>query len=262
MSKKQKAVVQEQFAKTVEAFSKFAVRDNPEIVAEKVDFVRPQPSDVVLDVACGPGTLALALALRVRFAYGIDLTNEMLRQARAFQAEKQIANVVFQRGEAEHLPLPDASFDVVSCQYAFHHMVKPELALREMVRVMKPGGRMFVDDTLGPESDAKFELHNRIENIRDHSHTFSWRLTTFLELFEKLGLEIVSQAFKRRRRSFNQWMLRAELRPGDGRYQEVRKLLEESVSGDRAGFSPQVQGEDIQIVHNEGMFLLTRRADA
>ena len=51
-------------------------------------------------------------------------------------------------------------------------------------------------------------------------------------------------------------MLRAGLEPSDKRYQEVRKLLEESIPGDRAGFSPQPQGDDFLIIHNEGMFVL------
>jgi ubiquinone/menaquinone biosynthesis C-methylase UbiE len=258
MSKKHQATVQKQFTKTAEAFSKFAVRDSPEVIAEKVRFLKPQPENVILDVACGPGALVLALAPNVRFAYGMDLTSEMLRQARGYQAEKQISNAAFICGEGERIPYADASFDLVSCQYAFHHIPKPELVLQEMVRVAKPDGRVFVDDTLGPESDEKFELHNRIEVVRDPSHTRSLRLTTFLSLFEKLGLEIVSQSFKRHHRSFNQWMLRAGRTPQDVRYKEARRLLETSAPGDRAGFSPEIQGDDIQIVHNEGMFLLAR----
>jgi len=98
--------------------------------------------------------------------------------------------------------------------------------LQEMLRVTKPDGRIFVDDTLGPESDEKFDLHSRVEVIRDPSHTKSLRLTTFLRMFDELGLEIITQSFRRRRRSFNQWMLRAGLKPGDARYQEARRLLE------------------------------------
>jgi len=261
MSQKHKDKVEKQFTRTAEAFAEFAVRDSAEVTAEKVQFAKPQPDAVVLDVACGPGAFVLALAPKVQFACGIDLTAEMLRRARAFQVEKEVANASFSRGEADQLSYPDASFDLVSCQMALHHMPKPELALREMVRVMKPEGRLLLIDTLGPESDSKFDLHNQIEIVRDPSHTLSLRLTTFLSLLDKLKLEMVSQAIKRRRRSFNHWMLRAGLAPGDRRYQEARKLLEESVQGDRAGFSPQVEQDDIQIVHNEGMFLLARRAD-
>lgn len=258
MSKKHKEAVQKQFARTVEAFSKFAVRDTPNALAEKVEFARPQPADLALDVACGPGTFVLALAPRVRSARGVDLTQEMLHQASEFQRQREISNVHFDCGDAEQLPYADTAFDLVTCQCSIHHLPKPQLAVKEMIRVMKREGRLVIIDSLGPESDAKFELHNRIEKIRDPSHALTLRLTTFLEMFEAHGLEIIHQSLKRRQRSFNHWMLRAGLEPGHRRYQEARKLLEESIPGDRAGFSAQPQGDDIRIVHNEGMFLLHR----
>lgn len=258
MSKKYKEAVQKQFTKTAEAFSKHAVRDTPEVLAEKVEFARPQPIDVALDIACGPGSLVLALAPRVRWACGVDLTHEMLRQAREFQIEQKISNAGFGRADAEQLPYLDRAFDLVTCQCSFHHIPKPQLALREMVRVMKPEGRLVIIDSLAPEGDAKFELHNRIESIRDPSHAATLRLTTFLTMFEEYGLEVVRQGLKRRPRSFNHWMIRAGLEPSDKRYQEVRKLLEESITGDRAGFAAQPEGDDIRIVHNEGMFLLNK----
>jgi ubiquinone/menaquinone biosynthesis C-methylase UbiE len=255
MSKLHKTTVQKQFAKTADAFTKFA-RDTPEVLAEKVEFVKPQPTDVSLDVACGPGAFVLGLAPRVRFSRGIDLTEELLRRARQFQLELNILNTAFDRGEAEQLPYANAVFDLVSCQCSLHHMSKPVTTLREMVRVMKPDGRLAVIDTLGPESDSKYELQNRIESLRDPSHTLSLRLTTFLKIFEDLGLAVTRQSLKRRQRSFNQWMLRAGLAPGHKRYKETRKLLEESIPGDRAGYSAQVKDDDISIVHHEGMFLL------
>ena len=259
MSKKHKEAVQKQFAKTVEAFSKTAVRDTPEVVAEKVEFARPQPSDLALDVACGPGTLALALARRVRSARGIDLTEEMLRQAREFQREQQAANLFFDRGDAEQLPYPDAAFDLVTCECSLHHMAKPQKALAEMVRVMKPEGRLLIIDTLAPEGDARFELYSRIETLRDPSHAKTLKLTTFLSLFDDLGLALARQSFKRRSRSFNNWMKRAGVATADQRYNETRKLMEESIAGDLAGFSPKLQGDDILITHNEGIFLLLRK---
>ena len=162
MSRKHRETVQKQFAKTLEAFAKLAVRDTPEVIEEKVQFARPQATDLALDVACGPGMFVLALARRVRFARGTDLTVEMLRQARVFQAEQGVTNACFDAGDAEQLPYPDATFDLVTCQCSFHHMPKPGLALAEMIRVAKPEGRLCIIDALGPESDSKFELHNRI----------------------------------------------------------------------------------------------------
>jgi ubiquinone/menaquinone biosynthesis C-methylase UbiE len=189
---------------------------------------------------------------------GIDFTPEMLRQARQFLAEKQVVNAVFACADADQLPFPDASFNLVSCQHAFHHISKPELVLMEMIRVTKPDGRLLILDPLAPESDAKFELFNHIERLRDPSHTFSLRLTTFLSIFEKHGLEVLRQSLRRRPRSFNQWMRRAGLEPGQKRYLETRKRMEESMLGDKAGFSARADGDDIQIIHNEGMFLARR----
>jgi ubiquinone/menaquinone biosynthesis C-methylase UbiE len=183
----------------------------------------------------------------------------MLRRARAYQAEKQIVNAAFVRGDAEQLPFPADKFDLVSCQCSFHHMPKPQLVLREMVRVAKPEGRLVIIDPLGPESDSKFEIYNRIEQLRDPSHTLTLRLTEFLRMFDEEKLDILRQSLRRRPRSFNNWMLRGGHSPGTKKYLETRKLVEESMAGDRGGFTAQSLGEDIQIVHNEGLFLLGKK---
>jgi len=133
--------------------------------------------------------------------------------------------------------------------------------LEEMMRVTKPQGRLLILDPLAPESDSKFELFNQIERLRDPSHTFSLRLTTFLSMFEEHGLEVLRQSVRRRQRSFNQWMRRAGLEPGQKRYIETRKRMEESMPGDKAGFSARVDGDDIQIIHNEGVFLARRLSE-
>lgn len=261
MSKKHREAVQKQFTKTAEAFSTFAIRDTPEVLKEKVEFAKPQPTDVALDIACGPGAFVVALAPRVHASRGVDLTPEMLRRARTHQAERQIANAAFVRGEVEELPFRNGVFDLVSCQCAFHHLQKPHAVLREMLRVAKPEGRLVIIDPLAPESDAKYEIYNRIELLRDPSHTLTLRLTEFLRMFDEEGLEILRQSLRRRPRSFNNWMLRSGHAPGTKRYNETRKLMEDSMAGDRSGFSAKAQGEDMEIVHNEGMFLLTRKSE-
>ncbi|MGH9432259.1 MAG: class I SAM-dependent methyltransferase, partial [Terriglobia bacterium] len=210
--------------------------------------------------ACGGGTWVLALAPRVRIALGIDVTPAMLAHARELQSERQIRNAAFTCGEAERLPFADGAFDLVTCQFSLHHMQKPEAALREMLRVTKPAGRMMVVDTLAPESDEKWELHHQVEVLRDPSHTAALRLTSFLGCFEALGLAVTRQKLHRRERSFNYWMGRAGLDASHPRYQQARRTLEASMPGDRAGFAPKPDGEDILITHNEGMFLVTRAA--
>lgn len=260
MSNGHHQAVQEQFTRTAEAFAKFATRDTPEMLAERVEFAGLRPDNLVLDVACGPGAFVLAAAERVRFARGVDLTAEMLRQARGFQAERGVSNAAFDLGEAEKLPYDDAGFDLVSCQFAFHHMPRPEATLMEIKRVTKPEGRIFLVDSVGPEDEATGELHNHIERLRDPSHALTLSLAEFLRLFAAQQLTVEKQRLLDRPRSFNQWMLRAGHDRSDLGYQAVRRLMEESIPGDRAGFSAAIEGDDIRIVHQEGLFLLRRGA--
>jgi ubiquinone/menaquinone biosynthesis C-methylase UbiE len=250
--------VQEQFTRTAEAFARFATRDTPEMLAERLEFAGLEPDDEVLDVACGPGAFVLAAAPRVRFARGVDLTSEMLRQARSFQSERGITNAAFDLGEAEKLPYAGASFDLVSCQFAFHHMPRPEAALAEMRRVMKPRGRILLVDSVGPADRATSELHNQIERLRDPSHTETLSLTQFLDMFAAQALGVEKQIVLDRPRSFNKWMQRAGHNLGTAGYREVRRVLERSIPGDRAGFSAAIEGDDIGIVHQEGLFLVRK----
>ncbi|HXJ93868.1 MAG TPA: methyltransferase domain-containing protein [Terriglobia bacterium] len=256
----QQQAVQAQFTRTAEAFCRYATRDTPEMLAQRVEFAGLMPGDLVLDVACGPGAFTLAAAQRVRFARGADLTAAMLRQARAFQQERGVKNAFFDCAEAERLPYADGTFDFVTCQFAFHHMPRPQATLREMVRVAKPGGRIYLVDSVGPEDAAAAELHNHIEKLRDPSHTDTLSSKTFLAMFVSQKLRVLKQLVLDRPRSFNQWMLRAGHQTSDASYLAVRRALEDSMASDRAGFAARAAGDDIRIIHREGLFLLAKTA--
>jgi ubiquinone/menaquinone biosynthesis C-methylase UbiE len=257
----QHQTVQEQFTRTAEAFSVSARRDTAEVLAQRLEFAELAAGQRLLDVACGPGAFVLAAAPRVRFARGLDLTAEMLRQARRFQQEYGVTNASFDRGDAQHLPYASGAFDVVSCQFAFHHLPNPEAAFREMLRVARPAGRLFIVDSVGPEDSAKAEVYDHIERLRDPSHTTTFSLAALHGLFASNGVEIAKESVRDRARSFNQWMLRAGAEPREARYQATRRAVEESIPGDRAGFSPRASGDDLTIIHQEGMFLVARRGD-
>jgi SAM-dependent methyltransferase len=101
----------------------------------------------VLDVACGTGRLALDLARAVGpggSVVGVDLSAAMVDAARRRVAAHGIGNAVFEGMDAEALALPDASFDVVVCALGLMYMPDPRQALREMARVLRPGGRIAV----------------------------------------------------------------------------------------------------------------------
>jgi SAM-dependent methyltransferase len=93
----------------------------------------------VLDVACGSGVVALTAARAGAKVQGIDLTPELVGHARENAALMKL-EVPFQEGDAESLPFPDARFDVVVSQFGHMFAPRPEVAIAEMLRVLKPGG--------------------------------------------------------------------------------------------------------------------------
>jgi SAM-dependent methyltransferase len=112
----------------------------------------------VLDVACGTGVVALTAARLGARVTGIDLTPELVARAKEHAA---LANLeaIFEQGDAEALPLPDASFDVVVSQFGHIFAPRPDVAIKEMLRVLKPGGTIAFS-TWPPElmNGAMFKL--------------------------------------------------------------------------------------------------------
>ena len=107
------------------------------------------PSGKVLDAGTGPGTLVRELARSVPGlqVYGIDLSEDMIRLARAHARREQLAEQVhFAIGDVAHLPYPDQSFDVVVSTISMHHWSELEQPLRELHRVLQPGGRVWIYD--------------------------------------------------------------------------------------------------------------------
>ena len=103
------------------------------------------PGERVLDVACGTGLVTLAAARAVGpygRVFGVDLSGQMVDVADQRARERQLSNVGFARMDAEKLDLPDASFDVALCALGLMYMPEPEQAMREMLRVLRPGGRL------------------------------------------------------------------------------------------------------------------------
>ncbi|MBO0856763.1 MAG: methyltransferase domain-containing protein [Nocardia sp.] len=107
------------------------------------------PDQRVLDIASGPGLLATAHADRVGpdgEVVGIDAAREMVDYARARTADRP--NCRFEYGLAQSLDLPDATFDLVTCTFAMHHIPENDRAraISEMRRVLRPGGRLLLAD--------------------------------------------------------------------------------------------------------------------
>ena len=127
------------------------------------------PRMIVLDVACGAGHTAQAVAPHVRQVVGLDLTDALLRLGGQRIAAAGVSNVLLQSGNANALPFVDDSFDLVTCRTSLHHFVAPEVALAEMARVCRSGGRVVVSDMVAPDGTVR-DSFDALHLLIDPSH--------------------------------------------------------------------------------------------
>ncbi len=115
--------------------------------------IEPAPGQSVLDVASGTAGVALGLARAGASVVGVDLTEQMLRQGQRNVADAAMGDrIQLVAGRAEQLPFDDAAFDALTFTYLFRYVLDPEATLRELARVVKPGGRVASLEFMLPPS--------------------------------------------------------------------------------------------------------------
>lgn len=124
-----------------------------------IDLAEPRPGQRALDLCCGTGDVTFALARRGTEVVGLDFSEPMLAVAnRRTEIESRKCRdtaslpVRFLRGDAQQIPFPDASFDIVTISYGLRNLADLERGLREMARVARPGGRLLVLDFGKPDN--------------------------------------------------------------------------------------------------------------
>jgi len=169
---KHNRVIQREFSKQASRFGeKGLTLSSQEILNWIVDSLPLNKESRVLDVAAGTGHLSRAIAPHVSEVLAIDISPEMLAYARQEITGKNLNNLSFQEGNAEHLPYKANCFDLVVSRLAIHHFKEPLIQLREMVRACKPHHRIGIIDLLAHEDEGTAETYNKLERLRDPSHT-------------------------------------------------------------------------------------------
>lgn len=123
------------------SFSPAATFTTP-VAGQLVKFTGITAGERVLDVGTGTGVAAITAARAGALVSGLDLTPQLLEQAHDNARIAGIESIQWTEGDAEHLPYPDASFDVVISQFGHMFAPRPEVTVSEMRRVLKPGGRV------------------------------------------------------------------------------------------------------------------------
>lgn len=151
-----------------------------------------EPDLRVLDVGCGPGDLSIRIAQRCHEVWGVDVTPGMIRIAEE-KAASAAENVFFHEADACDLPFAGSCFDTVMSVNALQTMAQPETALREMCRVLKPGGELLLITYCYGDSSLE-ENQSLLDWAVRYKAPAVWRSFTFAQLPELLqanGFEVV-----------------------------------------------------------------------
>jgi SAM-dependent methyltransferase len=165
----------------------------------------------VLDIATGGGHTALAFADFTESVIATDLTEPMLRAARQLAAARGATAIRFTAADADALPFKEASFGAVTCRMAAHHFAELLPALRQVARVLRPGGTFLVEDTLGHDDAELAAFMSDVERRRDPSHVRAFRQIEWTAFLRAAGLTVIDEAVVSKVRDWDHWTARAQM---------------------------------------------------
>ena len=203
--------------------------------------------DRVLEVACGPGIVAAAIAPRVGELVCIDATAKMIDLARKRLQDSGQAKALFLEGLAEALPFSAGSFAALVTRLSLHHFTDVPAVLAEFRRVLQPGGQLLVVDIVTSSDDHEARLHNSLEQLRDPSHV---RMLSRAELFAVLrssGFQPVAAESWEQQRTFSEWARIVSDPTRTAPLLEIMQAL--SRAGLEAGISMRATDGDLSFVH-------------
>jgi ubiquinone/menaquinone biosynthesis C-methylase UbiE len=177
-------MAEDRFARTAERFAAQQDARAGELAERVRAFLVASGEERALDVGCGAGALALALAPLVREVVGVDRVPELLALAR----ERAPENATFVEADATHLPYDEGEFDLAGTLRTLHHVPRPELVAAELARVTKVGGRVLVIDQLAPVDPLDALAVDRFERARDPGHARLLPESDLRHLFDSNGL--------------------------------------------------------------------------
>ena len=167
----------------------------------------------------------------------------MLNVGKSKAEEENINNMIFVKGCAENLPFLDNSFDIVISRLAFHHFSDVKVPFKEMVRVLKKGGKFVLIDMEATEEKLRI-IEDEIETLRDPSHIKNLSKREILELYNKNSLNVTKMESTNISVSLENWMNFTGT-PENIKVKIREKMLDDINNGVKTGFNPYMENEKI-----------------
>ena len=215
-------VVQRQFGEQASAYLSSAVHAQGSEFALLQAELSGRADARLLDLGCGAGHVSFHVAPLVAEVVAYDLSQAMLDVVASAAAERGLSNVSTQCGAAERLPFADAGFDFVFSRYSAHHWSDLGQALREVRRVLKPGGVAAFVDVMSPGSPLLDTYLQSVEVLRDTSHVRDYSAGEWLRQVSEAGLFVRGHSRQRLRLEYSSWVER--MRTPAAMRQAIREL--------------------------------------
>jgi SAM-dependent methyltransferase len=224
--------IRDEFAHQADSFARSPTMSLAETLDVVVDLAPADPRAKWVELACGPGLIARAMAPRVGSVQGLDLTPAMVEKARSEAAAAGVENVGFEVGDATALDVPDDTFDGAITRFSLHHIPAPVRVLEEMRRVVRPGGSVVVSDFVTDDDGESAAWQEQIERLRDPSHWALLTPTRIEALGERAGLVPDVQREVPFTIDFGEWLNRGSGGPANARL--IERLLAEAPAAARS----------------------------
>ncbi|WP_227380434.1 class I SAM-dependent methyltransferase [Haladaptatus halobius] len=231
-----KRTVREEFTKQANAYATNSSVTDPEKIDRLVQATTASPDTRMLEVATGPGHVAFRFADVCDEVVGIDLTKAPLEIAREKKQKRETKNIEFMQGDAEEIPFPDDSFDIVVCRLALHHVENPGRVFQEITRVCRSGGTIAIDDLVVSEHPERGAYQNKFERLRDPSHVRALAVSEILGLFTKSDVEVDQIETGVLVPEVEEWLCNAQT--PEIRAMKVRDLIKRDAEQDLSGTRP------------------------
>jgi SAM-dependent methyltransferase len=192
------------WARTAGQLAELEESRRADLTAHVRSFVQPAGDERALDAGTGTGALAFALSPYVREVVAVDREPELLSEGR--RRAGPFPNVTFLEGDVTKLELESGSFDLAGCARTLHHVHRPELAVAELARLTRLGGRVLVIDQIAPVDPLLAYEIDRFERARDTSHERLLADVDIRLLLEANGLVVARTEFAEEHRDLEPYL--------------------------------------------------------